>query len=151
MVISPTRIWPWRREWDSNPRILTDRRFSRPVLSTAQPSLRAIFNRRCSTVQKSSEDQTSLTSYWHLRGQSVEVRKPTWHILEHRHSVTAKYVIEGARVNGSARGIFLQDKDRERYVRPTGSDRTLINKRSELFSHQLWSFHEVVQGSFFEP
>jgi hypothetical protein len=22
----------WRREWDSNPRILTDRRFSRPVL-----------------------------------------------------------------------------------------------------------------------
>ena len=30
----------WRREWDSNPRMLSHRRFSRPVLSTAQPSLR---------------------------------------------------------------------------------------------------------------
>ena len=37
----------WRREWDSNPRMLSHRRFSRPVLSTTQPSLRAcksIFN-----------------------------------------------------------------------------------------------------------
>ena len=31
----------WRREWDSNPRMLSHRRFSRPVLSTTQPSLRA--------------------------------------------------------------------------------------------------------------
>ena len=31
----------WRREWDSNPRMLSHRRFSRPVLSTAQPSLHA--------------------------------------------------------------------------------------------------------------
>ena len=30
----------WRREWDSNPRMLSHRRFSRPVLSTTQPSLR---------------------------------------------------------------------------------------------------------------
>ena len=30
----------WRREWDSNPRMLSHRRFSRPVPSTARPSLR---------------------------------------------------------------------------------------------------------------
>jgi hypothetical protein len=30
----------WRREWDSNPRTLAGRRFSRPVLSSTQPSLR---------------------------------------------------------------------------------------------------------------
>ena len=29
----------WRREWDSNPRILADLRFSRPVRSTTLPSL----------------------------------------------------------------------------------------------------------------
>ena len=29
----------WRREWDSNPRMLAHRRFSRPVPSTARPSL----------------------------------------------------------------------------------------------------------------
>ena len=30
----------WRREWDSNPRILAYRRFSRPEPSTTRPSLR---------------------------------------------------------------------------------------------------------------
>ena len=30
----------WRREWDSNPRTLAGRRFSRPMLSSTQPSLR---------------------------------------------------------------------------------------------------------------
>ena len=29
----------WRREWDSNPRLLAQHRFSRPALSTAQTSL----------------------------------------------------------------------------------------------------------------
>ena len=32
----------WRREWDSNPRMLSHRRFSRPVPSTARPSLRVV-------------------------------------------------------------------------------------------------------------
>ncbi len=32
----------WRREWDSNPRTVARRRFSRPVLSSTQPSLRSI-------------------------------------------------------------------------------------------------------------
>ena len=30
----------WRREWDSNPRMLSHRRFSRPVPSTTRTSLR---------------------------------------------------------------------------------------------------------------
>ena len=30
----------WRREWDSNPRMLSHRRFSRPVPSTARPHFR---------------------------------------------------------------------------------------------------------------
>ena len=32
----------WRREWDSNPRTVSRRRFSRPMLSSTQPSLRDI-------------------------------------------------------------------------------------------------------------
>ena len=35
----------WRREWDSNPRMLSHRRFSRPVPSTARPSLRIMSSR----------------------------------------------------------------------------------------------------------
>ena len=38
---APTRgAFFWRREWDSNPRILSYRRFSRPEPSTTRPSLR---------------------------------------------------------------------------------------------------------------
>ena len=43
------RITFWRREWDSNPRMLSHRRFSRPVLSTTQPSLRAQKRLSCQT------------------------------------------------------------------------------------------------------
>jgi hypothetical protein len=41
----------------------------------------------------------------------VEVRKPTLRIVEHRHSATAKYVIEGARVNGKRRRYFFATKN----------------------------------------
>ena len=34
----------WRREWDSNPRTVSRRRFSRPVLSATQPPLRTSFS-----------------------------------------------------------------------------------------------------------
>jgi hypothetical protein len=40
----------------------------------------------------------------------VEVRKPTLRIVEYRHSVTAKYVIEGARINGKAQAVFFRDE-----------------------------------------
>ena len=36
----PSVLVFWRREWESNPRMLSHRRFSRPVLLTTQPSLR---------------------------------------------------------------------------------------------------------------
>ena len=40
------QVWTyWRREWDSNPRMLSHRRFSRPVPSTARPSLRIMSSR----------------------------------------------------------------------------------------------------------
>ena len=39
-------IWSWRREWDSNPRRLAPRRFSRPVPSTARTSLRIVLHFR---------------------------------------------------------------------------------------------------------
>ena len=38
-VFALCTVGNWRREWDSNPRMLSHRRFSRPVPSTARPSL----------------------------------------------------------------------------------------------------------------
>ena len=38
-VLPQVIIKLWRREWDSNPRTLSRRRFSRPVPSTARTSL----------------------------------------------------------------------------------------------------------------
>ena len=38
---SPCRFFLWRKARDSNPRILSHQRFSRPPLSTAQPAFRA--------------------------------------------------------------------------------------------------------------
>jgi hypothetical protein len=38
-IVSGCGVWGWRREWDSNPRGLSACRFSRPVHSTALPSL----------------------------------------------------------------------------------------------------------------
>ena len=40
MLSNPTLKRAWRRVWDSNPRNLSVRRFSRPLPSTARPTLR---------------------------------------------------------------------------------------------------------------
>ncbi len=53
----------WRREWDSNPRMLSHRRFSRPVLSTAQPSLH--------DCEEPAHSQTQAVSY-HTEGGLVK-------------------------------------------------------------------------------
>jgi integrase len=39
------------------------------------------------------------------------MRRPTLRIVEYRHSATAKYVIEGVRVNGKRKRFFFQTKD----------------------------------------
>ena len=45
-VFVPPFFWQkkWRREWDSNPRTVARRRFSKPVLSATQPSLRILLH-----------------------------------------------------------------------------------------------------------
>ena len=40
----------WRREWDSNPRTLAGRRFSRPMLSSTQPSLLKMYHSNFAVV-----------------------------------------------------------------------------------------------------
>ena len=46
-VIPSVLVFFWRREWDSNPRMLSHRRFSRPVPSTTRPPLRIPRRREC--------------------------------------------------------------------------------------------------------
>src|SRR6516164_6671736 len=39
------------------------------------------------------------------------MRRPTLRIVEYRHSATAKYVIEGVRINGKRKRLFFATED----------------------------------------
>ena len=74
----------WRREWDSNPRMLSHRRFSRPVLSTTQPSLR---------VKKQFSRQTRVLYYHAPGGLSTKRHQRNLKKIKNRACKPAKTVL----------------------------------------------------------
>ena len=62
---NPCRFFLWRKARDSNPRILSHQRFSRPPLSTAQPAFRAckLYHKKrliCKPYRKIEEENQKL-------------------------------------------------------------------------------------------
>ena len=62
---NPCRFFLWRKARDSNPRILSHQRFSRPPLSTAQPAFRAckLYHKKrliCKPYRKIKEENQKL-------------------------------------------------------------------------------------------